>query len=70
MRHWGFPMANPIQDMQAKHWAVLGACLVSISSMGSAMHDWSEIASVRFVFGVLGVIGANLGSMYMQRPNE
>ncbi len=55
---------------QAKHYVVLGACLVSISAMGSAMHDWSEVLSVKFVFGVLGVIGANIGSMYLQRPNE
>lgn len=55
---------------QANHFAVLGACLVSLAAMGSAVHDWGEILKPGFVFGALGVIGTNIAGFYTRRPNE
>jgi hypothetical protein len=56
--------------MSGKHWALIGGCLVSIAAMGSAAHDWSEIIKPSFLFGALGVIGVQVGSLYARRPNE
>jgi hypothetical protein len=57
-------------NMQFKHFALLGACLVSIGTMGSSFHDWAELMKPGFVFGALGMIGANITAMYTERPNE
>ena len=56
--------------MRMKHYALLGACLAAIGTMGSASHDWGEILSPKFVFGAISQVGLLIGAMYTERPNE
>lgn len=53
----------------ASHWVILAGCLVSIGAMGSAFHDWREVTSPAFVFGVIGVVGSNIAAV-LTRPPE
>lgn len=55
--------------MTGTHWLALAGCLVSISAMGSAMHDWAELARPAFLFGVLGVVGSNIASA-LTKPKD
>ena len=56
--------------MRMKHYALIGACLMSIGSMGSAVDHWTVDAGIKFAFGAMAAIGFNITSMYTQRPNE
>lgn len=56
--------------MQVKHYAIIGACLVSIGAMVSAFPDWNEALKPAFIGGVIGVIGAQITALYTERPNE
>ncbi len=56
--------------MSGKHWAIIGASLVTIGAMGSSANEWSEVFKPGFVFGAIGAIGVNLAALYTQRPNE
>jgi hypothetical protein len=54
--------------MNKSHWIILGACLVSLGTMISGFHDWSEAVKPSTVGGALGIIGANLAALYTQKP--
>lgn len=57
-------------QMQMKHWLLVGACLGSIGTMGSAVDHWTLDATIKFVFGAMAAVGFNIVSMFTERPNE
>ena len=56
--------------MTGTQWGILAGCLVSIAAMGSAFHDWSELARPGFFFGVIGVIGTNIAAALSKTKTE
>lgn len=54
--------------MSGRHWAILGACLVSIAGFGAGVETWGEVFAPRFVFPALGAIGSTLAGIYSQKP--
>lgn len=56
--------------LTSQHYAAIGLMLVSLSAMGSAAHDWSEVMKPQFLFGVLGVIGSSILNMMAPAPER
>lgn len=56
--------------MKRTHWVTLAAFLSGISGMGIAMHDWREMLSPAFFFGVLGLGAALINSSFGSSPDE
>ena len=56
--------------MRMKHYALIGACLVSIGTMGTAIDEWTLTVAIKFLFGAMAAVGANIVALYTQRPNE
>lgn len=56
--------------MRTKHWALLGLSLVSVGAMGAALPSWGAALTPAFVFGVVGVIGTQLVTLYTDKPNK
>jgi hypothetical protein len=54
--------------MEGKHWLLMGLCLVSVGAMGSALPNWSSMLQPDFIFGVLGVIGTQLVTLFTDKP--
>ena len=48
----------------------LGACLVSLASMGANLPDWGEALKPGFVFPALGAIGSTILGIYAPRPTK
>ena len=54
--------------MNGKHIALVAGCLVGLSAIVSTLADWHQALNPTFVGGALGVVGAQLGAIYSERP--
>lgn len=55
--------------MQMKHILLVGLSLSGIGAMMSALPDWAAALEPTFIGGVIGVVGAQITSLYTERPN-
>lgn len=54
--------------MTGKHYALIAACLASIGAMVGAFRDWHEALSPQFIGGMIGVVGAQVGAIFSDKP--
>lgn len=55
-------------SLTGKHYALIAACLASIGAMIGAFHDWHEALSPQFIGGMIGVVGAQVGAIFSDKP--